>query len=81
MSWGRTGLSPERPLRTPTLSPPKNTHKIYKNTKKIIKSRNHKKTNKTHKMKNSSKLTMFSANADGLNKKVHSLKDQRKTKI
>ena len=44
----------------------KNISKIHKNTQKNSKNRN----------KPTNKLVMFSANADGLNKKVHSLKYQ-----
>ena len=45
-------------------------------SKKNIKPQKHKNTNITNKNQKYSNLTMFSANADGLKKKVHSLKHQ-----
>ena len=58
---------------------PQKKYKTHKTNKKTIKTKKtNKKTIKQQKHKNST-LTMFSANADGLNKKVHSLKYQIKS--
>ena len=78
MGGGRTGVSLEKPLRTPTQSPPKN----------INKTQNHNKNRKTHKSQKhytninkktvnikESSFNILSTNACGLKHKAEDLKN------
>ena len=94
IDWGRTGVSPQRPLRTPIKSPTKNIYKtknlqkhykirkLQKKNKNHINQKNHK-TEKPHKNSKTHKQTnqyvnILSTNAAGLKYKANDLKNKLK---